>query len=232
VVAPRSKLGFARWWRTTVGDRLVRLPAAAVDHRRFWDAMDAVGEADLRAAERAIAARMVAEFGLDLRALVLDMTNFATFIDSTNDRNQLARRGHAKQKRFDLRLVGLGLVVTSDGGVPICAHADQGNRPDVTQFSTVIDELVARFGALARATDALTLVYDGLRRRLRLGRRAGRRPGQRAALRRQPGRLRPPRPAGGASAPLPGGRRRALPRPDRLPHPPPPAPPRWAPTGG
>jgi transposase len=122
--------------------------------------MDAASVRALRAAERAIAARMVEVFDLDLAGLVLDMTNFATFIDSANTRNQLAQRGHAKQKRFDLRLVGVGLVVTADGGVPVLSHAYQGNRPDVTQFSAVIDELVARFGMLAAATDALTVVYD------------------------------------------------------------------------
>jgi transposase len=160
VVAPRSKLAFAAWWQTTAGDRLVKLPAAALDHRRFWDAMDALPVRALRAAERAIAARMVEVFDLDLAGLVLDMTNFATFVDSGNQRNQLAQRGHAKQKRFDLRLVGVGLVVTADGGVPVLSHAYQGNRPDVTQFSAVIDELVARFGMLARASDTLTVVYD------------------------------------------------------------------------
>ncbi len=160
MVAPCSKLGFARWWQTTAGERLVKLPAAALDHRRFWEAMDAVTVADLRAIERAIAAQLVEVFGLDLSGLVLDMTNFATFIDSANPRNTIAQRGHAKQKRFDLRLVGVGLVVTRDGGVPILSHAYQGNRPDVTQFSAVLDELVARFGALAQATDALTVVYD------------------------------------------------------------------------
>jgi transposase len=160
VVAPRSKLGFASWWQTTAGDRLVRLPAAALDHRRFWDAMDALSVKALRAAERAIAAQMVERFDLDLAGLVLDMTNFATFVDSANPPNSIAQRGHAKQKRLDLRLVGVGLVVTSDGGVPICSHAYQGNRPDVTQFSAVIDELVARFGALAQASETLTVVYD------------------------------------------------------------------------
>jgi transposase len=99
-------------------------------------------------------------FDLDLAGLVLDMTNFATFVDSANQRNAIAQRGHAKQKRLDLRLVGLGLVVTADGGVPVLSHAYQGNRPDVTQFSAVIDELVVRFGALARASDTLTVVYD------------------------------------------------------------------------
>jgi transposase len=160
VVAPRSKLAFAGWWQTTAGDRLVRLPAAALDHRRFWDAMDTLQVGALRAAERAIAAQMVEVFDLDLAGLVLDMTNFATFVDSANQRNTIAQRGHAKQKRLDLRLVGVGLVVTVDGGVPVLSHAYQGNRPDVTQFSAVIDELVARFGRLARATDALTVVYD------------------------------------------------------------------------
>jgi transposase len=161
VVAPRSKLGFAAWWQATAGDRLVRLPAAALDHRRFWDAMHAIGPAQLVACERRIAARMVEVFGLDLQGLVLDMTNFATFIDSANARNQLAQRGHAKQQRFDLRLVGMGMVVTRDGGVPILHHAYQGNRPDVTQFTAVIDELIGRFGQLVGAGEqGLTVVYD------------------------------------------------------------------------
>ena len=47
---------------------------------------------------------MVAEFGLDLCGLALDMTNFATFIDTGNERAPIAQRGKAKQKRTDLRL--------------------------------------------------------------------------------------------------------------------------------
>ena len=43
--------------------------------------------------------RMVEAFGVDLSGLVLDMTNFATYIDSANDRAPIAQRGHAKQKR-------------------------------------------------------------------------------------------------------------------------------------
>ncbi len=87
---------------------LVEAADAALDHRRFWDAMDGSAPTDLRAIETQIGRRMVAEFGLDLSGLVLDMTNFATFIDSGNDRAPIAQRGKAKQKRTDLRLVGLG----------------------------------------------------------------------------------------------------------------------------
>ncbi len=70
IVKPCSKRRFADWWATTAGDRWVRLPPAAWDHRRFWDAMDALSEDDLRAIERQIAQRMVKVFGLDLSALV------------------------------------------------------------------------------------------------------------------------------------------------------------------
>ena len=58
-------------------------------------------------------------FGLDCSSVALDMTNFATFIDTANGKAPVAQRGKAKQKRSDLRLVGLGLVVTRDGGIPL-----------------------------------------------------------------------------------------------------------------
>ena len=153
VVAPCSKLGFADWWATTAGPRFTKVPVAATDHRRFWDAMDNLDTVRLAAAERAISTTMVTEFGLDLSGLALDMTNFATFIDSTNDRAPIARRGHAKQKRNDLRLVGLGLVVTRDGAIPVASHTYPGNRPDVTQFTDVLDELTTRYGALFERPD-------------------------------------------------------------------------------
>src|SRR6266705_2433756 len=160
LVEPCSKLGFADWWATTSGPRWVKLPAAALDHRRFWEAMDRLGEQQLRVVEAELGRRMVAEFGLDLQGLVVDMTNFATFIDTRNQRAPIAQRGKAKQKRNDLRLVGLALVVTRDGGVPVIAHAYPGDRPDVTQFSQVIDELVARYRDLAAQVESLTVVYD------------------------------------------------------------------------
>jgi hypothetical protein len=47
IVAPCSKLAFADWWATTAADRWVKVPAAALDHRRFWDAMDALPVAEL-----------------------------------------------------------------------------------------------------------------------------------------------------------------------------------------
>jgi transposase len=168
VVDPCSKLAFSDWWDTTAGDRWLRLSPGALDHRRFWDAMDAIGEDDLQEIERRIVAGMVERFEVDLSGLVLDMTNFATWIDSGNDRAPIAKRGHSKQKRSDLRICGLGLVVSVDGGIPLVSHAYPGNKPDVTQFGAMVTELVTRFATLLPAdgdvagagAGRLTLVYD------------------------------------------------------------------------
>jgi transposase len=164
VVAPCSKAAFAEWWATTAADRFTKIPTRVLDHRRFWDAMQAVTQAHLAEIERRLALWAAETYELDISAVALDMTNFATYIDSTNAKAPLAQRGKAKQRRYDLRIVGLGLVVTRDGGIPLVSHTYPGNKPDVTQFTTLLDELVARHAALAAAhgTPAaeVTVVFD------------------------------------------------------------------------
>jgi transposase len=166
VVAPCSKLGFADWWKTTAADRFTKIPASALDHRRFWDAMHAVTPGQLEQISQAIAVRIAGLSGLDCSSVALDMTNFATFIDTGNGKAPIAQRGKAKQKRTDLRLVGLGLVVTRDGGIPLTWHAYPGDRPDVTQFATMISQLRGQYQAITAAAGVpagaadMTVVFD------------------------------------------------------------------------
>lgn len=53
------------------------------------------------------------------KLLFYDLTNFFTYIDTTNDRSELAKRGRNKQKRHDLRQFGLAQVVTQDFLLPV-----------------------------------------------------------------------------------------------------------------
>jgi hypothetical protein len=122
--------------------------------------MDAVTVEQLDEIEAALTKRMIEVFGLDTHALILDMTNFATFIDSGNDRAPIAARGKAKQKRYDLRIVGLGLVATRDGGVPLLSRAYPGNKVDVTQFAAMIEELHRRYTTALGGPGAATLTFD------------------------------------------------------------------------
>src|ERR1700732_3723627 len=113
--------------------------------------MHAVTAGQLEEISRKIAVRIVAASGVDCSSVALDMTNFATFIDTTNGKALVAQRGKAKQKRSDLRLVGLGLVVTRDGGIPLTWHAYPGDRPDVTQFPAMIGQLKTQYEAVCAA---------------------------------------------------------------------------------
>ncbi len=166
LVAPCSKLAFADWWKTTAADRFTKIGAPALDHRRFWDAMHAVSLEQLEQASEQIAARIIEVSGADVSSVALDMTNFATFIDTQNQRAPIAQRGKAKQKRSDLRLAGLGLVVTRDGGIPLTWHAYPGDKPDVTQFPDMADQLKARYEAVCAAAGrsgqaaGMTVVFD------------------------------------------------------------------------
>jgi transposase len=54
----------------------------------------------------------------------------------------------------------LGLVVSTDGGIPLVSHAYPGNLPDVSQFKAMVDELLTRFSMLAGDAGELTLVFD------------------------------------------------------------------------
>ena len=167
VVDPCSKRGFADWWRTTAADRFTKIPASALDHRRFWDAFHAVPLEALARIEEKLALAACARFGLDTSSVALDMTNFAAFIDTGNGKAPIAQRGKAKQKRSDLRLAGLGLVVTRDGGVPLLSHAYPGSKPDVTQFPEMIKTLAARHAVLAAAAGQqgteMTVVFTSVR---------------------------------------------------------------------
>src|SRR5437016_7921877 len=128
--------------------------------------MHAVTLEQLEQASEKIAVRIVRSAGVDVSSVALDMTNFATFIGTGNGKAPVAQRGKAKQKRSDLRLVGLGLVVTRDGGIPLTWHAYPGNKPDVTQFRAMIDQLRGRYqtvcdtaGVPAAEAD-MTVVFD------------------------------------------------------------------------
>src|ERR1035441_1253923 len=129
--------------------------------------IDASSLAGLAQIEEKLALAVCARFALDTSSVALDMTNFATFIDTANGKAPIAQRGKARQKRSDLRLVGLGLVVTRAGGIPLLSHAYPGSKPDVTQFPEMIETLAARHAGLAVAAGGsadtgtdMTVVFD------------------------------------------------------------------------
>jgi len=75
-------------------------------------------------------------------------------------RPELAQRGHSKQKRSDLRLFSLALLVSRDGHIPLCSQVYAGNRVDVRSFPESLTLIRERLAKLAVEVDQITLVYD------------------------------------------------------------------------
>jgi transposase len=160
---PRSKRQLGDWHGRTALARLVPAEQKTLSSQRFWDAMHVVSEEAIAKAETEIVKRCIERYQIELRPLIYDTTNFATFIDSANERNTIAQRGHPKGGRRDLRLIGLALCVALDSNIPLCHQTYEGNRNDTSQFSEAITLIKARLTELGLTEDELselTLVYD------------------------------------------------------------------------
>lgn len=159
-LAPTSKAGIGEWYEDTVLKRLWRFSAAAFSSQRFWDHMDLISEPALEEIQDRLAAGIQQEFGLEDKTLLYDTTNFFTFLATTNDRCELAQRGHSKAKRHDLRQVGLALLVTREHQVPLFHRVYPGNLPDVSLFPRLAKELIRRQDKVLNSAAETTLVFD------------------------------------------------------------------------
>lgn len=160
---PRSKRQLGDWHARTALVRLRPAERRALTSQRFWDAMDVVSDEVIATAETEIVGRAIERYGIELRPLIYDATNFQTFIDSANERNTIAQRGHPKGGRRDLRLIGLALCVALDSNFPLCHQTYEGNRNDSSQFPEAIKLIKTRLMDLGLSDDQiaeLTLVYD------------------------------------------------------------------------
>jgi transposase len=145
--------------------RLSCLPGAAFSGQAFHRVAQQVTEHALEQAQVAIAKAGVAGFKLSADVLAFDTTNFDTHI-ATLTPGELARRGHAKSKRSDLRVVGLGLLVSETGHVPLLYRTYPGNGSDQGVLEACLEGLkqlhVALDDGAGRAQPAQrTLVRDG-----------------------------------------------------------------------
>ncbi len=162
--APGPKCELAEFLEASVA-RVSCLPAAAFSGQAFHRVAQHVTEEQLEQVQVAIAKAAVARFELSTDVLAFDTTNFDTHI-ATVTPGELARRGHAKSKRSDLRVVGLGLLVSETGHVPLLYRTYAGNGSDQGVLAACLEGLRKLHDALddgegRRQPAQRTLVRDG-----------------------------------------------------------------------
>ena len=155
-----SKRGFATWARTTTLNELAQVDVERLTSQHFWDQMDQLPIEAVAPIEKELLGRVLDRFQLPVDTLLYDATNFFTFIASTNMRPKLPARGHNKQKRHDLRQLGLALLCTQQDQIPLWHQLYGGQVPDAKSFPDAVTALSQRFVELGRELDALTIVYD------------------------------------------------------------------------
>jgi len=162
--SPAAKCHLAAFLESCV-PRVSCLPASAFTGQAFHRLAVQVNDEHLEKAQIAIARAAVRRFELATDVLAFDTTNFDTHIATTTP-GELARRGKAKSKRSDLRVVGLAALVSETGHVPLLHRTYPGNGSD----QTVLGECLGALGKLHQALSAAqqrpepasrTLVRDG-----------------------------------------------------------------------
>jgi transposase len=169
ICQPGPKTEVADWYSRSVLHSLWGFPPERFSSQAFWDCFDQIrtagaeplsGEDQLEEAQLRLLGVWKEKQLVGRRLLAYDTTNFYTYIASTNDRADLAQRGHNKQGRHNLRQVGLSYVLDGDNGLSLCHHLYPGNVADAEEFPVALSRIVALLDRQQIPRDSVTLVLD------------------------------------------------------------------------
>jgi len=103
--------------------------------------------------------QLLLKFDVKMDQLFYDPTNFYTYINP-GEGNELARHGKSKEGRNVLNLIGLSVVCTNDGGLPLFHHVYPGNVQDAELFKTQHQTILDHLHRLDLNPTDVTLVFD------------------------------------------------------------------------
>lgn len=150
---PVSKNAMAKWFKNSTMSLLWRFRHKLssqnfLNHMRWLDKVRKSVEDDL--------AKVLIERGLVPSTLILDTSNFYTYIEHGEN---LPQKGKSKHHRNDKNLIGLGLVVSEDN-IPFIHDTYEANNHDAKQFPKLLDGLVKRLTTLHMNSKDIVLVCD------------------------------------------------------------------------
>lgn len=145
--APGSELAIeARWYGTTALDDLVGVDAAQVNTDRLYRCLDLLLP-QKAALHQHLSARYGELFRAQYEVLLYDLTS--TYVEGAAAGTPQMRRGYSRDHRPDCKQVVLALVVSPEG-FPLAYEVFDGNRPDVTTVTEILDVVEATYGRAQR----------------------------------------------------------------------------------
>lgn len=149
--------GFARY---TSLHYLLKMSLSKLDSQHFWDQMNVVPSSAIPLIEEDLVHAVMETEKITPNVLLCDMSNFFTYIASDNERCTLAQRGKNKQKRMDLRQLGILLLITREHHLPLFHKIYQGNLQDRTIFKQYFESMINRFKAIYGTLEEITIIFD------------------------------------------------------------------------
>lgn len=183
IASPTSRNGIRDWINKTVLPERLGVDPDLLTSQNFWDHFDMIlcekelkenkeklqrGEIDeselfndevIYRIEEGIWERVLDRYHVQLESVIYDSTNFYSFISPTTD-SFLARTGHNKHGRHNLRQVGLAMAVTKAPCLPLMHVLYHGRKADPKLFPDALTDLVKRYLDLTNGTRKLTVVFD------------------------------------------------------------------------
>lgn len=161
---PGPKTRVEQWYGDSILSRHLGFDPRRFTSQAFWDAFDRIeqgeGNDELEEAQAQLLGAWRKRNLLSRYVLAYDTSNFHTWMATFNERSELAKRGRNKQKRHDLRQVGLSYVMDGQAGLSLCHRVYPGNLNDSSVLPGLVDRLVGMLDAHGIERESVTLVMD------------------------------------------------------------------------
>ncbi|MDR3210746.1 MAG: IS1634 family transposase [Planctomycetota bacterium] len=156
-VAPTSKKSLYQWFeRTVLPGSFHQADRENLSSQEFWNNLTSLNQEKITAIEDELTHWLVEKYPLANECLLFDNRNFCTYVNTINP-GTLPKKGNHKEKRRDLKTVGLSLLVSSSDNIPLFHET---YAADAKRFSEIVDALKSRYGKLGRGVADITLVFD------------------------------------------------------------------------
>ena len=159
-LAPTSKARMEDWYNHTFLKDLKPVPTGSLSSQRFWDNTNRVTEDAISQFELQFMTMIVKKYDIHPKCIIYDATNFFTYIDTENSKASCAQRGPSKEKRTDLKIIGLSVMLSDEDEIPLFYDVYRGNKSDAEQFAESVKILKERYKQVFSTECETTLVFD------------------------------------------------------------------------
>ena len=159
MIEPRSKEALSEWYKNFPVHWIHPIDEDALNSKMYWKKWGQLSSEQLQKIAYSFFQKVNSLEPLGSDCLLLDTTNYFTYMDSKTS-SDLAARAKNKDGKHWLRQIGLALLVPRDTGIPLFYREYEGNCHDSKLFTRLLDEIHSAMKELSDQDRELTLVFD------------------------------------------------------------------------